>query len=94
MNRLVIYIVLFLNFALFYSCQPLTTEGLREHLKKDIASELSKLDNSIKVTDFQLVHEEGNYYNGTLTTKEDGEMFIYDVLVTYDGSNYKWEIIW
>ncbi|NDW11233.1 hypothetical protein [Dysgonomonas sp. 520] len=84
---------LLLIISLFYSCQSMTTEGLREHIKKEITSEISRLDNSIKVTDFQLVHEEGNYYNGTLTTKEDGDTFIYDVKVTYDGSNYKWEII-
>ncbi|MDH6307398.1 hypothetical protein M2451_000547 [Dysgonomonas sp. PFB1-18] len=78
---------------LFLFCQSMITEGLKEHIKKEIVSEISKLDKTIRVVDFQLVYEEGNYYNGTLTTKEDEETFVYDVLVTYDGSNYKWEII-
>ena len=77
---------------LLFSCTGLTTEGLRQHIKKEIIDEVAQIG-GIKVVDFQLVHEEGNYYNGTLTTIEDGERFIYDVAVTYDGSNYKWEII-
>lgn len=80
-----------LSFSLF-SCKELTTEGLRQHIKEEITTEVTQI-NGVKVVDFQMVHEQGNYYNGTLTTKENGEVFVYNVLVTYDGSNYKWEII-
>lgn len=71
----------------------MTTERLREHIEKEIKSEVFELDNTIKIVDFHLVHEVGNYYNGTLTTTENGEKFLYNVMVTYDGNNYKWEII-
>lgn len=75
-----------------FSCKELTTEGLRQHIKEEITTEVTQIS-GVKVIDFQMVHEQGNYYNGTLTTKENGEVFVYNVIVTYDGSNYKWEII-
>ena len=71
----------------------MTTESLRSQITKDLKETIYNLDKTIKVIDFQLVHEEGNYYNGTLTTKEDGETYTHDVSVIYDGANYKWEIL-
>ena len=76
----------------FSSCGGVTTESLRQTIKKDITTTVAKT-HGIKVVDFQLVHLEGNYYSGTLTTMEDGQKFVYNVDVTYDGSNYKWEIL-
>ncbi|PXV60163.1 hypothetical protein CLV62_13011 [Dysgonomonas alginatilytica] len=92
MNKLHISFISMLMTLLLFSCKELTTEGLRQHIKEEITTEVAQI-NGVKVIDFQMVHEQGNYYNGTLTTKENGEVFVYDVIVTYDGSNYKWEII-
>ncbi len=91
MKTKILTIVLFLSLLLF-SCSGLTTEGLRVKIKEDIASEITQVD-GVRMVDFQLVHQEGNYYNGVLTTSENGEKQVYDVKVTYDGSNYQWEIL-
>ncbi len=92
MKRLYIIFISLLLSLLLFSCNGLTTEGLKQQIKKEIIEEITQME-GVKFVDFQLVHEEGNYYNGTLTTIEDGEKYIDNVTVTYDGYNYKWEII-
>ena len=46
----------------------------------------------VKIKDFTLIHEDGKKYKGLLNTMEHGEKFTYSVEVTYDGSNFMWEV--
>ena len=88
-------------FSLFFSsCQnSYSTTDLANDVKMSIIEEWNKLGiTGISVTNFSLIHQEGNKYKGLLSTYETDEYgnndeFRYSVDVTYDGEYFMWEIL-
>ena len=46
---------------------------------------------TLNISDFTLVHQDGNNYTGLATCTLDGEKMDLDVKVVYDGSNFQAE---
>ncbi len=97
--RLFILHVVF--FSLFFSgCQNnYSTSDLTHDVRMNITEEWDRLGiTGIRITDFYLIHEQGNKYKGLLTTYETDEYgysdeFRYTVDVTFDGDYFMWEIL-
>ncbi len=82
---------------LMVSCQSIDKNALEQQVRSDINEQFSKEASaygiSYTIKSFHLTHVSGNEYLGALNTVEDGEEFVYQVYVTYDGSSYFWQIV-
>ena len=56
-----------------------------------MVDKMKEKGSTLVITDFNLVHQEGNNYTGLATCTLDGEKMDLDVKVIYDGSKFQAE---
>ena len=69
------------------------TDMLQKEVKNGMIEKMKEKGQTLKVTDFTLVHKDGNNYTGLATCTLDGERIDLDVTVVYDGKSYTAEWI-
>jgi hypothetical protein len=90
------YLLIFMLSFVIAGCSDarLNQNDLAEQVKHSMLSNQHFIDNDIKLKSFMLTRNapDSNIYTGILETSEPGGDFIYKVTVTYDGTNFTWEI--
>ena len=91
------YLLIFLLSALITACSDarLNQNELADQVKQSMLSNQQFIDNDITVKSFMLTRNapDSNIYTGILETSEPAGDFTYKVTVTYDGTNFTWEIL-
>ena len=67
------------------------TDMLQKEVKKMMVEKMKEKGQNLNITDFTLVHQDGNNYTGVATCTLDGEKLDLDVKVVYDGSSFQAE---
>ena len=67
------------------------TDMLEKEVKQMMVDKMKEKGSTLVITDFNLVHQEGNNYTGLATCTLDGEKMDLDVKVVYDGSKFQAE---
>ena len=67
------------------------TDMLQKEVKKMMVEKMKEKGQSLVITDFTLVHQDGNNYTGLAACTLDGEKMDLDVKVVYDGSSFQAE---
>lgn len=96
-----IILVLFLSFALLGCSKEInlfftSTEDIAKEIKPMIQEEFDHnkgfKEYTLKVLDLTVIKVQGNSYKGLAKVEHDGDIHNLTVNITYDGSNYMWEI--
>lgn len=67
------------------------TDMLEKEVKQMMVDEMQKKGQSLIVSEFTLVHQEGNKYTGLAKCTLDGKKIDLDVDVVYDGEKFQAE---
>jgi len=67
------------------------TDMLEKEVKKMMVDKTKEKGSTLVITDFNLVHQEGNNYTGLASCTLDGEKMDLDVKVVFDGSKFQAE---
>jgi PBP1b-binding outer membrane lipoprotein LpoB len=90
------YLLIFLSIIVLASCSEarLSQNELAEEVKRSMRTNPQFVQNDIDITSFLLTRNapDSNIYTGILETSEPAGEFAYKVTVTYDGTNFTWEI--
>ena len=75
------------------TCGGSDTEMLQKEVKKMIVEKTKEKGQTLTISSFTLVHQDGNNYTGIASCTLDGEKVDLDVKVVYDGSSFQaeWE---
>lgn len=92
--------MLFLTFALFGCSKEInqfftSTEDIAKEIEPLIQEEFNNKDFKeyhLKVLDLTVMKVQGNSYKGLAKVEHDGDIHHLTINITYDGSNYMWEI--
>ena len=66
-------------------------EMLQEEVSKMMVEKTKEKGKTLKISNFHLIHQDGNIYTGLATCTLDGEKVDLDVNVVYDGNNFQAE---
>ena len=66
-------------------------EELSEDVRNEIQMEYEKEFSNVHVSDFVLVHKDGNNYESVVDITADGETMRFALEVVWDGNAYTWE---
>lgn len=67
------------------------TDVLEKEVKKVIVDKMKEKGSTLVITDFGLIHQEGNNFKGIASCTLDGEKIDLDVNVVYDGKKFQAE---
>lgn len=67
------------------------TDMLQKEVKKMMVEKMKEKGQALNISEFTLVHQDGNNYTGLAICTLDGEKIDLDVKVVYDGSNFQAE---
>ena len=67
------------------------TDMLEKEVKKVMVDKTKEKGSTMVITEFNLVHQEGNNYTGLASCTLDGEKMDLDVKVVYDGNKFQAE---
>jgi len=89
-NTKLLFVTLFAMISMM-ACR-LSDKDLAKEIKKSMQQSKQFKENDIVIKSLILTKKSGNDYNGILETSEPNGEFTYKVAVTYDGTNYTWEV--